>query len=418
MLAGGEGAGKSMGAAMEVIGQLTYWSLVYLVAPSFDQAKKEFEYITDALLKLGATNKTLISSPERGQKACKTVFGARVTTISSEEGTRAITGTGEQPDIIVMCEAGKNTHGVYLACLGRIARLGGRLILSGTFESSVDWYARLFNRWRLPNQEGGISFSIPTWENLELYPKGRDDERIKLLEATYPPDLFQERFGALPCPPQGLVFAEFDATKHVREDVTFNPELPVYLWIDPGYSGSHYAVEVVQTLGNTIFVIDEIYVKLALAHDVVKIAKGREWWGNVKGGVIDVAGRSHGLGMPSNVEVWNAAGVYLSSKYLGVEDGVLAHRRFLRDPLTGEPRIFLNPKCVGAIQEYQAWMRKELSDGLFGEPKSVGCDALKAINYGIAYTFGYVDKQPPVIDEQIELESMRIEQFYARLAQG
>lgn len=417
LLAGGEGAGKSIAGAMEVVGELTYWDLVFLVAPAFEQAKKEFDYIADALMRIGAVRKTEISSPERGQRSLKTVTGGRVVTISSEEGTKAITGTGEEPDMIIMCEAGKNTREIYLACLGRLARRGGKLIMTGTFESSIDWYASLFNRWQNDNPEGGRSFSVPTWKNLFLYPGGENDPKILLLKQSYPDDLFQERFGAKPCPPANLVLKEFDVMTHISSNVVFDPELPVSLWIDPGYSGSHYAVEVVQFVGNEVHIIDEIYTQLALAHRVVDEAKKREWWSKVSGGVIDVAGRSHGLGMPSNVEVWNElASVYLASRVVGIEDGIMVHRRFLKDPLTGKPRLYLNPKCKGAITEYQSWKRKEIAPEIYGEPVKYGCDALKAINYGLVNEFGFVDRTEPETNEQAEIVARQVEDYYDRLA--
>src|SRR5690606_39648731 len=67
------------------------------------------------------------------------------------------------------------------------------IFFSGTFEGAYGWYADLWNRWQGPNDDGGKSFSLPTWTNRAVYPGGREDPEIKRQESLMPPDLFQER---------------------------------------------------------------------------------------------------------------------------------------------------------------------------------------------------------------------------------
>ncbi len=56
-----------------------------------------------------------------------------------------------------------------------------------------------------------------------------------------------ERYLAVPSPPSGRVHDRFDSTIHVKE-VEYDPALPVYLGMNPGYSGasSNYAIVVAQ----------------------------------------------------------------------------------------------------------------------------------------------------------------------------
>jgi hypothetical protein len=255
----------------------------------------------------------------------------------------------EALDGIMMVEAAQQTNEVFLKLRGRVAERRGWLILSGTFEEGLPWYGQYFRMWQAPNLMDAKSFSLPSWSNTEIYPGGRDDPEIKLLEATYPYDLFMERFGAVPMKPAGLVFKEFEYKTHVSKDVQYDPTQPVYLAIDPGYTGA-YAVLAIQLRGSLIHVIDEVYLRYGTATDAIRECKSREWWGSVpkktshkNGGVIDIAGTQH-HGLPSHVEVWaGEADVSLRFNPVSIEDGIMAVRAALSEPSTRLPRVFFAP---------------------------------------------------------------------------
>jgi len=225
------------------------------------------------------------------------------------------------------------------------------------------------------------------------------------MERAFPADRFSERFGAIPVAPANLIFKTFNHGVHVREEAAFNPDLAVELWMDPGYSGSHYAIEALQfpgsgkALGDSgkqeAWVVDELYGELATAQEMIVACKDRPWWGKVKTGVIDIAGRQHAA-MPSQVEVWASAGIGLRSQQVGVRDGIDRHQTFLKDPANGQPRLFINPKCSGLIAEYARWRRKEvtLDRVAISEPEKTNCDALKALSYGLIDHFGPIERAP------------------------
>jgi hypothetical protein len=200
------------------------------------------------------------------------------------------------------------------------------------------------------------------------------------------------------------VLPEFRYDIHVPGDVVYNPDLPVQLWIDPGYSGSFYAVEVVQivdakpegdychTRQRHVHIVDERYVKGAVTGLVIEECRNAEWWENVELAVVDIAASQHSA-MPSVAETWLGAGIEVVWNKVGVEDGILAHRRLLKDPATEEARIYYNETCSGVMREYGRWMRQKVT-GLTNQaakPQIVNCDALKAVSYGIVHNFGFVD---------------------------
>ncbi len=441
LLSGGEGAGKSLGAAFEVMSEFPTWKLVYIVGPRYEACKKEFDYIRHALMMLQAISPGMVSAPARGQRSLRTRKGQRVITLSAEEGPDAITGTGESPDIILMVEAGKQNYDIFLACRGRVARSRGLLILSGTIEASQRWYPELIARWQSDNTEDAKSFIVPTWNNLTLYPGGRRDPEILALERAFTPERFKERFGAEPCTPSDCVIPEFSFASHVTAACQFDARAPVELWIDPGYSGSHYAVEAVQFdrrgARDIVNVIDELYLDHATTQEAIAQASTRPWWANVprtdrrpagergvnerptadgeegprftgSGGVIDVAAKAHAA-MPSVWQVWNEAGIALRTNRVEVAAGVELHRTFLKPPDGSPPRLMYNPACRGVFGEYNDWQRKKIGDGLFAEPSDKRCDAMKAIQYGLFDRYGALgtraERRVVMVERDIYAES-------------
>lgn len=412
LLSGGEGAGKSLGAALDVAGDFPFWKLVYIVGPSYDQCRKEFQYLAEALLLLNATDASLIHEPKEGRCSLRTYTGAEIVTVSAEDGPKAITGKGESPDIILLVEAGKLSYDIYLTARARVARARGKLIVSGTIEETERWYPELIDRWRGDNTDGGKSFIVPTWANRVTYPGGINDPEIIALRFNFDPDKFKERFGAEPSPPASLIFKAFSFETHVRAEVGYLSQYPVEVWIDPGYSGSFYSVLFVQIVERAVtrehlldlpdvpvkdvWIIDELYLQHAVHEEVILAAQEKEFWSAVKGGVGDVVMKTHPMAGDAPVDVWSQkANVFLRAQPIKIQEGIDRHRTFLKDPAHGGmPRLFINPGCKGLTGEYTRWKRKKIGEYLYGPPEATNCDALKALNYGLIDHFGHVDPQP------------------------
>ena len=212
LVAGGERAGKSRSSAMELVWKLRRGGLFWIVGPDYEQCRPELQYVIDSLTTVDDIKS--MSVPSRGPCVVNTKTGSRIVTKSACFPERL---AGEAPDGILLCEAAQCSYEVFLRLRGRVAEKRGWLWLSGTFEGSRSWYADKYNQWSHQNPEGGESFSMPSWENLILYPGGYDDPEMSALRVTYPEDLFQERFGGEPAPPSGLVFREFSAKDHLEE---------------------------------------------------------------------------------------------------------------------------------------------------------------------------------------------------------
>lgn len=414
VISGGEGSGKSKVTAEEIAGRYGTWRRVLLVAYKFGSEHNESDYLFESLSSIGAVSS--YSCPKSSAIELVTRDGAIVESVSTAgDGERAVSGTGKSYDIIVMCEAGKQPYAVFLACLLRISRTDGLLILSGTIEKSEPWFPDVVTRLQAPNELNAEVVIIPTWDNLVLYPLGRDDPKIKAVEKELGKDLFLERCAGKPSVPAALIFKEFSHLTHVFEWCKYDESVPVQVAVDPGYSGSHYSVNFIQEHPRAwtrqfapflpdasltdVFVIGDLFLDHTTHEEVIKLCKEREpyktWYPRITGGVGDVVMKTHPMADRAPVDVWlEKGGLFLRGQLVGIDDGINRHHTFLLEPDTGKPRLFFNPQCTGAPHEYAHWKRKEVGEGMYGDPEDKNCDAMKAIQYYLIDRFGRVDRAP------------------------
>jgi len=408
IVGGGERAGKSKIAAMEVVGRLGWCYKhapghpIFLVGEKYETCIPEFDYISEAVERLGQlVGPVEVSRPAEGKQSCTIKIpnlNITMTTVSAVKGPSAIRATGRAPVLIVICEAGLVGYDVFLACRGRLAETRGILIATGTFPDDTGWYAQKYDEYQAPNEEDGESFAIPSWSNTIVYPGGREDPEIKAVESAYPRLDFLRYIGAEPQPPATLVYPEFRYTTHVKEEVGFNEEEPVWLAIDPGYRGA-YAVVAYQFPAPYVDAINEVY-RWAAEHGqeaygeaVIDECMKRPWWGNVVDGVIDIAALQH-HSAESQREIW-AAKTGLSLKYRKVPPfaGRQRLRTFLVDPASGEFLLRLSPSCEHFAREFTRYRFREIVEGrpVSEEPIDRDNHAIKATEYLLYYLYGPVD---------------------------
>ena len=398
LVAGGEQAGKSVVASKYLLSRLMenegpglYW----LVAADYERTRAEFEYLLQDFATLGL----LKSASKRVDPGYMVLAdGTRIETKSAKDPR---TLAMRAPNGILGCEASQLDMETFFRLRGRCAPKRGWMFLAGTFEGSLGWYPQMYTAWAAGADPEARAYSLPSWTNKYLYPGGREDPEIQRLKEVASDDFYMERIEGKPSPPKGLVFSEFRPDQHVV-DVEYQPNIPVHLWMDPGYAGG-YAVEVVQVQGEQIQVIDEIYEVGLVTDEIIDIAKSRPWWPDVKFGVIDIAGNQH-QAMAAPAEVWlEQAGLYLSSQKVKINEGTERLKGWLKiDPRTHAPRIVFSPKCIGIMSEFgmapnpfdgqtRAYRWKTDREGnIVGDtPEDKYNHGVKAIIYGLIDRFGY-----------------------------
>jgi len=400
LVAGGERAGKSLSASMELI---SHWALdmvahkkknalYWLIGRDYEGCRGEWEHLVRNFMKLELLAVAPTKDIDPGEMILQD--GTRILTKSSKYPEKIAVMA---PDGILLCEAAQIDYDVFLRARGRLAEKRGWLVMSGTFEQEryISWYRELYELGQSQNILELKSFSMPTWGNLITFPGGRNDSEILAQERGMTAERFTERFGGIPCPVTGRVMTDFANAIHVRE-YPFNPNLPVEIAVDPGYAGA-YAILAIQDYGEHLVIFDEIYVQGVVTEDIILMVKKKPWWGAVIGGAIDIAGRQH-QAMEAPVEIWlKRANISLRSKKMRIEDGIdLLRTHFKQHPVTGKPGVMIDPRCCGIIAECGGgkspvedggmWMR----DKNTLKPLDKNNHALKALAYYLVDKFGYV----------------------------
>ena len=214
---------------------------------------------------------------------------------------------------IVIAEANQSVRDVYENCCERTSQTRGWVLLEGTFENALPWYARMQDEWKKPGAEGE-TFELPSWDNLVNFPGGREDPEILLQESKTSPERFMERYGGRAGKRSDLVMRYADERFCVRErfpnfGTSFDPEGEVWLFGDPG--GTHaYAIAAIQfevdpvTKAETAWVFDTIYRWNTTAGQIIEECAARPWAKNVAGIVLDFAARQHNSSGAPNTEQW------------------------------------------------------------------------------------------------------------------
>lgn len=401
LVAGGVRSGKSYSSAAELVANVSFGELFWLVAPNYELAQPEFRQTIHWLAKLGWLDEDDVMMPFTGQWRARVLGRIGLVSKSAYDARKV---AAEAPDGIVVCEPGQMTYDVYEAILQRATEKRAWIWFAGTFEGSLHWYAYKYNEWQHDNLLGAKSFSIPTWANEVVFPMGRDDPWFIAMAGEMTTEMFQERFAGVPCPPAGLVFKEFNTEHHVSEEAEYRPNSPVYLWIDPGYEHA-YAVLAVQVYhDDDVRVIDEVYVRGMYTEEVIGVCSQKPWWKDRanRGSVIDRAGAAKTSRGPSDAIVWKRdAGIRLNFRPVKVPEGIMRTHTFLgMSDRTGHPRLRFSVRCKGLLAEAGAgkpplpgvgpyvYRTDDAGVALSENPIDRNNDAWKAVAYGLVNTFG------------------------------
>jgi hypothetical protein len=420
-IAGGVGAGKSLLLAyMGVSYSLIENGLGWIVAPDYDQATICFDYLFQAFADLGLVEDS--STPSRGPRSMRlNILGLTFTWVT-KSAMDEVALASRRPHVVLSDETAQMPGTILNKFRERAAENRAPVIMAGTFETSLGWYADNFERWQGSNPEGGKSFSLPTWTNIKKYPGGRRDPEILANERSMPPELFQERFGGVPCKPSGLVFKEFDRKTHCKPVAElYEPGLEVELLIDPA-THTYPALFVQRHDDGTVAVLDEIYSKNVIGQQVIpKVVEHPYWKESCSRGVMDISGTRRQGANKSQVEVWadelqklkqhpieweytrifNALDWYnaLHLRLWSEQDGkpLLLFADHLRDDISADGSA---NGIIGELKTHR-WPDRSERASLPGRPVKRNEDALSALGYYLLVRFG------PVLERAKRQKAMR-----------
>lgn len=240
----GRRAGKSMMSARDLEPILMLPNKrIWVVGPTYDLGEKEFRVVwNDMIIKLGlGKEKTVRKSyaKKQGDLSIEFPWGTRIEVRSAERPDNLV---GEKLDYVIMSEAAKHTKETWDRFIRpALADTRGSAIF-GTTPEGQNWLYQLWQLGRNPNEPDFMSWQFPSWENPYVYPGGRNDPEILLLERTMPDDWFKQEIGADFTSFSGKIYSEFDEQTHVQ-NVPYNPLLKNYIAFDWGFVSPMAAVE-------------------------------------------------------------------------------------------------------------------------------------------------------------------------------
>jgi hypothetical protein len=229
--------GKSRMSAMEEApGLFVPERRGWIVGPTYDLAEKEFRVLWDLFiiqLQFGRNKAVKKAYNKRsGEMYIEFPWRTRVECRSADHPENLV---GEKLDFAIMSEAAKHKNDTWERFV-RPALADKRG--TATFPTTPEGFNWLHGLWQLgrdPNEPMYESWQFPSWENPYVYPEGRDDPEIRMIERTTANEWFLQEYGADFSAFVGKIYGEFQENVHVRE-VKFNPAWPSYVGYDPGFT--------------------------------------------------------------------------------------------------------------------------------------------------------------------------------------
>ena len=407
VVSGGERGGKSFIAAWlaaERTFEFDHPVLGWIAGRKYQNTEEEFDYMVDFFSRLGVLEDYAKTQPDKA-RWMRLTDGSVFKTLSVAEEMNI---GQESPDIIVVCEVSQISLEAFKKFRARQASSKGLMIMTGTFEPGMTWFHQVFKAWS-SGADGSKSFSLPSWTNPHVYPGGREDPELVAMERDVGEDFFLERVAGVPRIPEGLVFGkDFSFDQHIA-DIEYIPGLPVYLAVDPGYSGGRHVILAIQCPPDSpIHVFDEIFETKLYTEEMIDVAMAKPWWLDVNEEwcCIDIQATRVQQAVHPPVHIWANGPAKLSfhSVFVPIASGIDRMKSFLRiDPLTHRPRIVFAPRCTGFLSEVgvvaspltglmQAYSWKmDRQKNLIGQaPQNRWNDAIKALTYFLVKKYGFL----------------------------
>lgn len=435
--------GRTLWADLPGVTDDLYW----IVGPTYELAEEEMNHLGRLFSNLDIP--FTMHTPQGD--SWRMTFPHVSTVIRTLSGRDPARIASKAPRGVVGAEAAQLLEDAKDAMIGRVSQTRGWVLWEGTFETAGEWYRRIAEEWK--NEDAlGKTYPLPSWDNLLVYPGGRQDPEILAREKSMSPSRFLERYGGEAARRSDLVMIYADKDVHVAHrypnlKTSFDPEQPVYLFSDPGISHA-YAVLAVQFWGGpqnayqygpygawngaprreVCWVIDAVYRWGRGVDAIVAECASRPWAEKVDTVVMDVAARQRRAEGPAIVSQWDELWIRHTGRRVNIytdlvplQIGYDLHKRLLlnswpeheaqkefnRDrrlfkvtDIEG-PRLMFDPDAAAPLfggeiddqwyaGEYNLHRNRKNPDGTIASdvPIDEDNDAIKAINYGLYWRYG------------------------------
>lgn len=382
--------------------------LGWIVAPTYDLGEKEFRVFWKILvdtLQVPLDRSKTFNSLRTKDFRITTAWGSSIEVRSAEHPESLV---GEGLDFVIMAEAAKLKLSHWEKFIRpTLSDKRGSAVFVSTPEG-FNWFYDLYMRGQSSEHEDWWSYKSPTWENIIVFPEGRQDPEMIEVERTLAPEVFAQEYGAEFTSFAGRIYSEFDEGFHVKE-FDFQPDWETELSIDFGMRNPFCCLTIQTDPEENIYIWDEYYERNLTTPEHGRRLKEIIKW-RVDGGFHDPAGPEPAQAL-MNVfhETHDYNNPYLNSVMLRPapndwQAGVERVKEWLKlRPLTDSlgydtpvmvPKLFVHPRCRNTIREFNTYRVKEQTEKMYEqkdpkeEPRKKDDHAMDALRYFVAGKFG------------------------------
>lgn len=369
----------------------------WIVGPSYDLGEKEFRIIwDDIMIKHGLIRDKRIKKAynvKSGSMYIEFPWRTRLEVRSAQHPESLV---GEGLDGAILAEAAKHKRETWERFIRpALADKRGWADFTTTPEGQ-NWVYNMYRFGQDPDLEAYMSWRFPSWLNTEVYPGGREDKEIKLLERTTSHEWFLQEIAADFSAFVGKIYGEWDEQKHVKK-IEYNPAWPNYIAFDWGYVNPLAAIEFQVAPDDTIHVWREHYGAYMTLDEHFEAMKNRK---QPPGYKIDM---TYGdAADPEAIQRTNekfAPCVGDPESKTNWRDGIDLVKTFLKDrpaeldgdevPQDGPPGLFVDHSCRELIAEFGSYRGKSMTHGK--DPQDAQDKAVKKNDHGLdALRYGLV----------------------------
>jgi hypothetical protein len=370
-----------------------YW----IVGPTYDLGEKEFRVVWDDLVvkaKLGRDRRLKKAYNKRsGEMYIEFPWQTRVEVRSATHPDSLV---GEGLDGAIMSEAAKHKKETWERFIRpALSDRRGWAVFPTTPEGH-NWYYDLYMMGLNPNIPAYQSWRFPSWENPVIYPGGRTDEEILLLEQTTTKEWFDQEIGADFSSFVGKIYGEFDEQVHCAE-FEFNPNWPNYIAFDWGFVNPLAAVEFQVDPWDNIWIWRVHYKSYTTLEDHIAELQDRE---QPNGYHVNLC-----FGDAADPEAAQVVTEKFCTCLADPEaktnwrEGIDLVKTFLKLRQVGEideygtplelPKLFVHFRCKDLIREFNSYKAKEGTAGRNPREVADGVDdhCLDALRYGLVHLY-------------------------------
>ena len=367
----------------------------WAVGPTYDLAEKEFRIVWDDMLvkqKLIRDKRVKRAyNKKQGNMFIEFPWQTRFECRSADHPENLV---GEALDGVIMSEAAKHKKDTWERYMrSALADRHGEAMFPTTPEG-MNWLHGIWQLGQDPSYPDYWSQQFPSWENTHVFPGGRDDPEIKLIESATSKAWFDQEIGADFTAFVGKIYGLWQEKVHVRK-VEFNPLWRNYIAFDWGYANPLAAIEFQIDPNGKCHVWREHYMARTQLPDHVAMLNRRRQPADYR---LDLA-----FGDAADPQ----AAAYISSNLVGClalpeakknwREGIDEVNRYLKSQETGsyddyerpivEPSLFVDHSCTNTIREFNNYRTPDTpSDKNSREAAQPWDDhALDALRYGLMH---------------------------------